>query len=93
MPYTLLNMFLLPLIPKSKNTYLLINLSIPYSNDFSSYLMDSFILLFSTLLNSPCSNKLNATTIKDNYLLPRIDDLLDTITGSFWYNILDLASR
>lgn len=36
--------------------------------------------------------KLNAVTVKDNYPLPRIDDLLDTLSGSCWYSTLDLAS-
>ncbi|CAG8611019.1 11566_t:CDS:2 [Cetraspora pellucida] len=36
--------------------------------------------------------KLNAATIKDNYPLPRVDELLDTLNGSSWFTSLDLAS-
>jgi RNase H-like domain found in reverse transcriptase/Reverse transcriptase (RNA-dependent DNA polymerase)/Aspartyl protease/Zinc knuckle len=36
--------------------------------------------------------KLNTVTKKDNYPLPRIDDLLDMLKNSSWYTSLDLAS-
>ena len=36
--------------------------------------------------------KLNALTRKDAYLLPRIDDALDTLAGSKWFTTLDLIS-
>ncbi|CAG8734752.1 26584_t:CDS:2, partial [Racocetra persica] len=36
--------------------------------------------------------KLNAITIKDNYPLPRIDDLLKALSGSSWYSSLNIAS-
>ena len=34
--------------------------------------------------------KLNALTRKDAYPLPRIDDTLDTLSGSKWFSTLDL---
>jgi len=36
--------------------------------------------------------KLNAVTIKDSYPLPRIDDLLDQLSGNAWFTTLDLKS-
>lgn len=36
--------------------------------------------------------RLNAVTCKDSYLLPRIDDALDYISGSSWFSSLDLRS-
>ena len=36
--------------------------------------------------------KLNAITRKDAYPLPRIDDTLDTLSGSQWFSTLDLLS-
>ena len=36
--------------------------------------------------------KLNAITRKDAYPLPRIDDTLDTLSGSRWFSTLDLLS-
>ena len=36
--------------------------------------------------------KLNAVTIKDAYPLPRVDDLLDALSGSAYFSSLDLAS-
>lgn len=36
--------------------------------------------------------KLNEVTTKDSYPLPRIDDTLDTLSGSRWFCTLDLAS-
>ena len=36
--------------------------------------------------------KLNHVTRKDAYLLPRIDDTLDTLHGFRWFSTLDLAS-
>lgn len=36
--------------------------------------------------------RLNRFTRKDSYLLPRIDDALDYITGSSWFRSLDLRS-
>ena len=36
--------------------------------------------------------KLNAVTEKDAYPLPRIDDTLDTLSGSQWFSTLDLLS-
>ena len=34
--------------------------------------------------------RLNARTIKDAYPIPRIDDNLDTLSGSVWFTSLDL---
>ena len=36
--------------------------------------------------------RLNDTTVKDSYPLPRIDDSLDALAGSEWFSTLDLAS-
>jgi FtsZ-binding cell division protein ZapB len=36
--------------------------------------------------------KLNKVTKKDCYPLPRIDDILETLSGSQWFSLLDLAS-
>ena len=36
--------------------------------------------------------KVNAVSRKDAYLLPRIDDTLDTLAGSKWFSALDLLS-
>ena len=36
--------------------------------------------------------KINAVTVKDAYPLPRIDDTLDSLSGSHWFSTLDLAS-
>ena len=36
--------------------------------------------------------KLNAVTIKDLYPLPRIDDILDQLSGNSWFSTLDLKS-
>ena len=36
--------------------------------------------------------KLNTVTRKDSYPLPRIEDILDTLSGSTWFSTLDLAS-
>ena len=36
--------------------------------------------------------KLNLTTVKDAYPLPRIDDTLDMLAGERWFSTLDLAS-
>lgn len=36
--------------------------------------------------------KLNNITKKDAYPLPRIDEMLDTLSGSKWFSTLDLAS-
>ena len=36
--------------------------------------------------------KLNAATIKDSYPLPRVDDILDSLSGSQWFSTLDLRS-
>jgi len=36
--------------------------------------------------------KLNAVTKKDSYLLPRIDDIFDQLSGNAWYSTLDLKS-
>ena len=36
--------------------------------------------------------KVNSITRKDAYPLPRMDDTLDTLTGSKWFNTLDLIS-
>ena len=36
--------------------------------------------------------KLNAVTLKDAYPLPRIDDTLDSLSGSMYFSTLDLAS-
>ena len=34
--------------------------------------------------------KLNNRTIKDGYVLPRIDDTLDCLHGAKWFSTLDL---
>ena len=36
--------------------------------------------------------KLNAITVQDTYPLPRIDDTLESLSGSIWFSTLDLAS-
>ena len=36
--------------------------------------------------------KINAVTRKDVYPFPRIDDTLDTLSGSQWFSTLDLVS-
>ena len=36
--------------------------------------------------------KLNARTIKDAYILPRIDETLDCLKGVEWFSSLDLKS-
>ena len=36
--------------------------------------------------------RLNATTVKDTYSLPRIDDSLDSLSGAKWFSTLDLCS-
>jgi len=36
--------------------------------------------------------KLNAVTIKDSYPIPRIDDMLDRLSGNSWFTTLDLKS-
>ena len=36
--------------------------------------------------------QLNESTVKDVYLLPRIDDGLDTPGGSVWFSTIDLRS-
>ena len=36
--------------------------------------------------------KVNAVTCEDAYLLPRVDDTLDTLSGSRWFTTLDLLS-
>ena len=36
--------------------------------------------------------KLNSVTRKDAYLIPRIDDTLDTFAGSQWFSTLDMVS-
>ena len=36
--------------------------------------------------------RLNLTTVKDAYPLPRIDDTLDMLVGKKWFSTLDLAS-
>jgi hypothetical protein len=36
--------------------------------------------------------RLNAITTKDAYLLPRIDETIDTLSGSRWFCTMDLAS-
>ena len=36
--------------------------------------------------------KLNNVIKKDNYPLPRIDDMLETLSNSEWYSSLDMAS-
>ena len=36
--------------------------------------------------------QLNKNTVKDSYALPRIDDMLDTLSGSTYYTVLDMKS-
>lgn len=36
--------------------------------------------------------RLNAITVKDSYPLPRIDDLLDRLSGNKWFSTIDLKS-
>jgi len=36
--------------------------------------------------------KVNGVTVKHSYLLPRIDDCLDALSGSHWFCTLDLTS-
>jgi len=36
--------------------------------------------------------KLNSKTIKDNYSLPRIDEMIDRLSGAKFFHILDLKS-
>ena len=36
--------------------------------------------------------KVNAVTHKDAYPLPRVDDTLDTLSGSMWFSTIDLKS-
>lgn len=36
--------------------------------------------------------KLNNVTVKDSYSLPRIDDILDQLSGNSWFSTLDLKS-
>ena len=35
---------------------------------------------------------LNDVTIKDLYMLPRVDDSFDTLRGNLWFSIVDLSS-
>ncbi|XP_067251708.1 uncharacterized protein [Chanodichthys erythropterus] len=35
---------------------------------------------------------LNSRTVPDQYTMPRIDDVLDCLTGSKWFSVLDLRS-
>ena len=36
--------------------------------------------------------KVNAVTCKDAYPIPRVDDTLDTLSGSTWFTTIDLRS-
>ena len=36
--------------------------------------------------------QLNARTIKDNYALPRIDEILDSLAGNTYFSVLDMKS-
>ena len=36
--------------------------------------------------------KLNEVTVKDAYPIPRVDDCLDSLSGSKWFNCMDLCS-
>ena len=36
--------------------------------------------------------KLNSITIKDSYPLPRVDDLMDSLSDACWFSTLDLCS-
>jgi len=36
--------------------------------------------------------KLKAATVKHSYLLSRLDDLLDQLSGNAWFTTLDLKS-
>ena len=36
--------------------------------------------------------KVNAVTRKDAYPIPRVDDTLDTLSGSIWFSTIDLRS-
>ena len=35
--------------------------------------------------------KLNHVTVKDSYLIPRIDESLDSLSGAKWFSTLDLC--
>lgn len=37
--------------------------------------------------------RLNLATLKDVYPLPRIDDMLDSLSGASWFSTLDLCYR
>jgi len=36
--------------------------------------------------------KLNSKTVKDSFPLPRIDNILDQLSGNSWFSILNLKS-
>lgn len=36
--------------------------------------------------------KLNNVTVKDSYPLPRIDDILDQLSGNSWFIMLDVKT-
>jgi len=35
---------------------------------------------------------LNSKTVKDSFPLPRMDDILDQLSGNIWFSTLDLKS-
>ncbi|CAG8768393.1 22333_t:CDS:2, partial [Gigaspora rosea] len=79
MPCTLLELLLLPLTPKNKTNYSLIDLSIPYSYNSS----DSSSFSLSAPLDSPCPNELPS-------LIPL--QIEGCQNKEIWYLFLDLGA-